>query len=94
MGKLRDFRKVNVKYGNWSNDGTCQPLRAEIECGEKILGTQHQSRSCTDGKYYDCLTSKTKRNVSCEIDSANFSQCQGQFGQKIYIFLVLKLKMK
>ena len=85
MGKLRDFCKVNVKYGNWSNNGSCQPLSAEIECGEKILGTQHQSRSCNDGKYDDCLTSKTKRNVSCEIDSANFSQCQGQFEQKIYI---------
>ena len=91
MGKLRDFCEVNVKYGNWTNNGNCQPSTAEIECGKKILGIQHQSRSCTDGTYYKCLTSKTNRNVSCEINSASFSQCQGQFEQKIYIFFVLKL---
>ena len=90
MGKLWDFCKVNVKYGNWTNDGSCQPLRAEIECGKKSLGIQHQSRSCADGKYDKCLNSKTKRNVSCEINPKSFSQCQGQFEQKLFSYFGLE----
>ena len=64
--------KTAKRFGNWTNNGTCDAIGEDKTCGP---GIQTQTRRCTDGSLDKCLAIETEQTVSC-----NLQDCLKTFG--------------
>ena len=64
---------VPKTFGPWENDGACQAIGQNPECGP---GVQAQIRSCTDGIIEKCTeVVDTERSVPCSSAGTTLPEC-------------------
>ena len=68
--------------GPWTNNGKCQAVGQNPDCGP---GTQIQIRSCTDGTIDKCTDEEKERAITCTAAGTELPACHIRMSNDIEI---------